>query len=75
MSPSAKAERSEMPVTMPGSAIGSRISSVITSLPKKRKRYIAAAASVPRIRANTIGEAATETDSHSASQTSRARRR
>ena len=33
-----KAERSEMPVRMPGSAMGRMISSEIDSRPKKRKR-------------------------------------
>src|SRR6201999_2195084 len=68
--PRAKAARSEMPVTMPGKAIGSRISRVTDSLPKKRKRYIAAAAQVPRISAIDIENRATRTDSQSASQKS-----
>ncbi len=55
---------------MPGSAIGSRISRVTTSLPKNLKRYIAAAASVPRIRAAIMAMSATETDSHKACQKS-----
>src|SRR5260221_8252880 len=60
--PRAKAARSEMPVTIPGRAIGSRMSRVTVSLPKKRKRYIAAAAQVPRIRAIDIENKAMRTE-------------
>ena len=44
-----KAERSEMPVMMPGSAIGRMMRSEIASRPKNFVRASAAAASVPRI--------------------------
>src|ERR1700749_1768565 len=57
-----------MPVTMPGSAIGSRISSVTPSLPKKRKRYMAAAARVPRISATIMATQATRSERPSACQ-------
>ena len=47
MSSRPMAERSAMPVTMPGSAIGRTSSSEIASRPKKRGATRAAAASVP----------------------------
>ena len=49
-----KAERSAMPVTMPGSAIGRTSSSEIASRPKKRARDSAAAASVPSTSASAV---------------------
>ena len=51
-----KAERSEMPVMMPGSAIGRMTRSEIASRPKKRARTIAAAQSVPRTSATSGGD-------------------
>ena len=66
MSASAKAERSEMPVMMPGSAIGRIRSSEIASRPKKRERATAAAASVPSTSASSVEIAATRTLSESA---------
>ena len=65
-----KAERSDMPVMTPGSAMGSRISSETWSRPKNRARAIAAAASVPRIIAITVEIAATLSDSQSGGQMS-----
>ena len=59
MSASAKAERSEMPVMMPGSAIGRMRRSEIASRPKKRERATAAAASVPSTSATSVAIAAT----------------
>ena len=52
MSTRLKAERSEMPVMMPGSAIGRMKRSEIASRPKNFARASAAAASVPRISAS-----------------------
>ena len=70
ISASAKAERSEMPVMMPGNAIGRMRSSDTDSRPKKRERLTAAAASVPSSIASTVETAATRTLSHSACCTS-----
>ena len=70
MSMSSKAERSEMPVMMPGSAIGRMRSSEIASRPKKRERATAAAASVPSTSATSVEIAATGSDSDSARQMS-----
>jgi hypothetical protein len=70
MSAIAKAERREMPVMMPGSAIGRMRRSEIASRPKKRVRARAAAASVPRIMASRVAIAATRTLSQSARQIS-----
>ena len=70
MSKRPSVERSAMPVTMPGRAIGSTSSRVMPSRPKKRLRQRAAAASVPRTRAMAVATAATCTDSHSAFQMS-----
>jgi len=64
------AARSEMPVTIPGSAIGRMISSVIASRPKKRARNSAAAARVPRIIASAVEASATRTDRSRAFQMS-----
>ena len=57
-----KAERSEMPVMMPGNAIGSTNRSEIVSRPKNFARDRAAAASVPRISARKVAIAATCSD-------------
>src|SRR6185503_2798820 len=65
-----KAERSEMPVMMPGSAIGSTNSSEIVSRPKNLARDRAAAASVPKMRARTVAMAATLSESQSGGQMS-----
>ena len=54
-----KAERSDMPVMMPGSAIGRIKSNEIVSRPKKRARDSAAAASVPKMSASAVAIAAT----------------
>ena len=65
-----KAERSDMPVMMPGSAIGRMTSSEIASRPKNRARVIAAAHRVPRTRATSVATAATRSERPSAAQTS-----
>ena len=54
-----KAERSDMPVMMPGSAIGRINSSEIVSRPKNLARDSAAAARVPKISARKVAIAAT----------------
>ncbi len=54
-----KAERSEMPVMIPGNAIGSTNKSEMVSRPKKRARDRAAAASVPNTSARKVAIAAT----------------
>src|SRR3990172_5786660 len=64
------AERSAMPLTIPGSAIGSTSMKEIASRPKNRLRYTAAAARVPRASAIRVATRATRSDSPSASQTS-----
>ncbi len=70
MSAIEKAERSEMPVMMPGSAIGRMTRSEIVSRPKKRVRLTAAAVSVPSTSAIRGEIVATFTESCSACQTS-----
>ena len=65
-----KAERSEMPVMMPGSAIGRMMRSEIASRPKNLVRASAAAASVPSTIAMRVAISATWSESHSAAQTS-----
>ena len=70
MSAIAKAERSDMPVMMPGSAIGRMRSSETASRPKKRERLTAAAASVPSTSATSVAMAATRALSVSAFQMS-----
>ena len=70
ISASEKAERSAMPVMMPGSAIGRMTSSEIVSRPKNLEPLTAAAQSVPRTSAIAVEIAATCTDSVSACQTS-----
>ena len=57
-----KAERSEMPVMMPGSAMGRMNSNEIVSRPKNFARDSAAAASVPKISASTVAIAATSSE-------------
>jgi predicted transcriptional regulator len=57
-----KAERSDMPVMMPGSAMGSTNSNEIVSRPKNLARDSAAAASVPKISASTVAIAATSSE-------------
>ena len=59
-----------MPVTMPGSAIGSTNSRVSASLAGKFARASANAASVPRMSAMTVAQAATPSDSVSDCQMS-----
>ncbi len=70
MSARLKAERSAMPVMMPGSAMGRMTSSEMVSRPKNFVWLTAAAQSVPRTSAITVEMAATWTDSDSACQTS-----
>ncbi len=70
MSAKLKAERNDMPVMMPGKAIGKMTKSDIVSRPKNLDRATAAAQSVPKIIATIVEIAATRSDSPSASQTS-----
>jgi hypothetical protein len=63
-----KADLSDMPVMMPGSAIGRINRSDIASLPKKRSRANTAAAAVPRTSARNVAKTATRSDSQSAFQ-------
>ena len=56
------AERSAMPVTMPGSAMGKMSSSEIASRPKNRVRARPAAASVPSTMASAVDTSATRND-------------
>ena len=70
MSARLKAERSAMPVMMPGSAIGRMTSSEIASRPKNFEPDTAAAQSVPSTMAITVAIAATVTESCSAAHTS-----
>src|SRR3982750_3917266 len=65
-----KAERSAIPVTMPGKAMGRMTSSEITSRPKNLLPETAAAQSVPRISAISVEIAATCTESVIAAHTS-----
>src|SRR5690348_10849438 len=65
-----KAERSEMPVMMPGSAIGRITSSEIDSRPKNFVPDTAAAQSVPSSSAIAVEIVATCTDNVSACHTS-----
>jgi len=65
-----KAERSEMPVMMPGKAMGRMTSSEIASRPKNFEPETAAAQSVPSTSAMPVEMAATCTESFSASHTS-----
>ena len=62
MSARLKAERSEMPVMMPGRAIGRMTSSEIASRPKNFVRLTAAAQSVPSTSAITVEMLATLSD-------------
>ena len=66
------AERSAIPVMMPGSAIGRMTSSDTASRPKNFAPDTAAAHSVPRISASSVEIAATCNDSVSAGQMSAA---
>ena len=59
MSSRLNAERSAIPVMIPGSAIGKITSRVTTSRPKKRAPDTAAAQSVPRMSATSVEIAAT----------------
>ena len=70
MSTRLNAERSEMPVMMPGRAIGRMTSSDTASRPKNCARDTAAAHSVPRTSAIGVETAATCSDSASACQMS-----
>src|SRR5437867_2275991 len=65
-----KAERSAMPVMMPGRAIGRMKRSDSESLPKKRARESAAAASVPNISASSVAMSATFRESSNGGQMS-----
>ena len=67
---SEKADRNEMPVMMPGNAMGRMMRSDMTSRPKKREPLTAAAHNVPSTSAISVAIAATFTDTVSASQTS-----
>ena len=53
------AERRAIPVTIPGRASGRTSINETASFPKKSKRYTAAAASVPRMRAAKVASDAT----------------
>ena len=57
-----------MPVTMPGSAIGSSSTNETASRPKNRNRWTAKAASVPRTSAIAVAPTAAWSVSHSASR-------
>ena len=71
MSARLKAERSEMPVMIPGSAMGRTTSSDTASRPKNRARATAAAQSVPSTSATSGGDRRRRArDSPSASQMS-----
>ena len=70
MSAALKAERSAIPVMIPGSAMGRMKSSEIASLPKNLVRAMAAAAIVPRIIARRVASSATRTESQTAFQMS-----
>src|SRR5690349_11125711 len=68
--PSFMAASSAMPVMIPGSAMGNTNSSVSASLAGKRALASANAASVPRIMASVVAQAATASDSDSDCQMS-----
>src|SRR5690242_5378054 len=70
MSNRLNAERSEIPVMMPGSAMGRITSNEMASRPKNLLPETAAAQSVPRTRAIAVDMAATWTDSVKACQIS-----
>jgi hypothetical protein len=63
MPPSVIAASKAMPVTMPGSAMGNTNNTVSASRPRKVLRASANAASVPRIMASVVAQAATPNDS------------
>ena len=65
-----KAERSDMPVMIPGNAIGRMTSSEMASRPKKRALETAAAHSVPRTMEIAVEAEATRSERPSASHTS-----
>ncbi len=60
---------SAMPVTIPGSAMGSTTRKLITSRPKNRKRATAMAVSVPRSSAMSVAPVAARSEATSASRT------
>src|SRR5216683_1984368 len=68
--PKTKNELSAMPVTIPGSAIGSTSRNVIDSRPKNLKREIANAAIEPRISATVVAKNAASIESQIAERTS-----
>ncbi len=70
MWPKMKNEFSAMPVTIPGSAIGSTSRNVTDSRPKKRKRASANAAMEPSTSATDVASTAARTDSQMALRTS-----
>src|SRR2546423_6194773 len=65
-----KKELSAIPVTTPGSAIGSTSRNVIASRPKKRKRLTAAAAAVPSRSAAAVARPPAFSESTSADRAS-----
>src|SRR5262245_57627453 len=67
---SEKADRNDMPVMMPGSAMGRMTKSEMASRPKNLLPETAAAQSVPRTSATSVEMVATCTDNVSACQTS-----
>ena len=70
MLPAMKAELRAMPVTIPGSAIGSTSRNEIVSRPKKRKRETPKAAIEPSTSAIPVAVRPTRTESHSDVRTS-----
>ena len=64
------AASSAMPVTMPGSAIGSTSRTVMLSLPRKLPRAMPSAVSEPRTIATNVATAATDNDRRIAAQIS-----
>ena len=71
----AKEDRSAIPVTMPGSAIGSSTTNEIASRPKNRVRYTAAARRLPITSAINVAIDATVTDSRKRRPQARIRQR
>src|SRR5580765_5585476 len=70
MCPAMKNELSAIPVTMPGSAIGSTSRNETASRPKNLKRATPTAAAEPSTSAAPVATSATRTESHNASRTS-----
>ena len=70
MSAMLNAERNEIPVIIPGKAMGRMTRSEIASRPKNRDRATAAAQSVPSTIAISVETAATRSDNHKAVHTS-----